>query len=57
MQRIVRLKSAGLHMGMSNENRLLAVSHTYNDDDPEHIRARIISAQLATARERAQYEQ
>lgn len=44
-------------LGISCEGRLLAVSHTYNDEDHDDIRVRLISARPATARERTQYEQ
>ena len=43
-------------MGMSNENRLLTVSHTYTSLGPCHVRVRIISAREATRAERRQYE-
>ena len=38
-------------LGMSNENRILVVVHTYRDD-----KIRIISARNATKKERKQYE-
>lgn len=44
-------------LGRSHEGRLLAISHTYDDENPEYIRVRMISARLATSRERAHYEQ
>lgn len=43
-------------LGMSSNRRLLAVSHTYDDDDPGVIHVRIISARNAEPPERAQYE-
>jgi uncharacterized DUF497 family protein len=42
-------------LGLSTNGRLLAVSHTHAFD-VRIIRVRIISARLATRRERAQYE-
>ena len=42
-------------LGRSTKDRLLAVSHTYDDENPNDIRVRIISARLATNREQAQY--
>lgn len=43
-------------LGMSSEDRLLAVSHTYQHTEPINVRVRIISAREATRRERQQYE-
>jgi len=43
-------------LGMSNDGKLLAVSHTYQHTGPIHVRVRIISARDATKRERQQYE-
>ncbi len=43
-------------LGMTNEGKLLAVSHTYQHTGPIHVKVRIISAREATKRERQQYE-
>ncbi|MBK8509253.1 MAG: BrnT family toxin [Candidatus Competibacteraceae bacterium] len=43
-------------LGMSQDERLLAVSHTYEPLGPTRFRVRIISARDATRRERMQYE-
>lgn len=43
-------------LGMSNEGRLLAVSHTWQHTGPIEVRVRIISAREATRSERQQYE-
>jgi uncharacterized protein len=43
-------------LGMSDDNKLLAVSHTYQHTGPIHVQVRIISAREATKRERQQYE-
>ena len=49
-------------LGRSAEGKLLAVSHTFkarpaNDDNDDVVPVRIISARLATRRERLQYEE
>jgi len=44
-------------LGMSNEGKLLAVSHTYAQETPTRARVRIISAREATRRERNDYEE
>ena len=41
-----------LHLGLSDQNRLLVVAHVERGDD-----TRIISARLATRRERIKYEE
>ena len=43
-------------LGTSSEDRLLAVSHTYEATSATSARARIISAREATRFERQQYE-
>jgi uncharacterized protein len=43
-------------LGVTNEGKLLAVSHTYQHTGPIHVRVRVISAREATKRERQQYE-
>ena len=43
-------------LGMSNDGKLLAVSHTYQHTGPINVAVRIISAREATKRERLQYE-
>jgi uncharacterized DUF497 family protein len=43
-------------LGMSSNDKLLAVSHTYQHSGPIHVTVRIISAREATKRERQQYE-
>lgn len=43
-------------LGMSGEQRLLAISHTYQPIGPTSVTVRIISAREATRRERQQYE-
>jgi len=43
-------------LGLSTSRNLLAVSHTYDAADALIIRVRVISARLATRREREQYE-
>jgi uncharacterized protein len=43
-------------LGISTNRNLLAVSHTYDATEAGIIRVRVISARLATRREREQYE-
>jgi uncharacterized protein len=43
-------------LGLSSEGKLLAVSHTYQQSGTVDATVRIISARLATRRERTQYE-
>jgi uncharacterized DUF497 family protein len=43
-------------LGMSSDDKLLAVAHTYQPSGADRIRVRIISAREATRREREQYE-
>jgi len=43
-------------LGMSQDERLLAVSHTYEPLNATRSRVRLISAREATRRERMQYE-
>lgn len=43
-------------LGLSEDGRLLAVSHTYASLGPTRFRVQIISAREATRRERMQYE-
>ncbi len=43
-------------LGMSEDGRLLAVSHTYEPLEPTRSQVRLISAREATRRERMQYE-
>jgi uncharacterized DUF497 family protein len=43
-------------LGYDANGRLLAVAHTYEDVGPSHMRLRIVSARIATRRERRCYE-
>jgi uncharacterized DUF497 family protein len=43
-------------LGISVDEKLLAVSHTYQHTGPIHVNVRIISAREASKRERQQYE-
>lgn len=43
-------------LGMANDGRVLAVSHTYLYETAAQVRIRIISAREATRRERKDYE-
>lgn len=43
-------------LGLSSEDKLLAIAHTYQSTDISQVRGRIISARQATRREREQYE-
>ena len=43
-------------LGMASDDKLLAVSHTYQHTGPIHVSLRIISAREASKRERQQYE-
>jgi uncharacterized DUF497 family protein len=43
-------------LGISVDEKLLAVSHTYQHTGPIHVNVRIISARDASKRERQQYE-
>jgi len=43
-------------LGLSSEGTLLAVAHTYQSTDAGLEQVRIISARIATRRERQQYE-
>lgn len=43
-------------LGLSVDEKLLAVSHTYQHTGPIHVNVRIISAREASKRERQQYE-
>ena len=43
-------------LGMDNEGKLLAMSHTYQHSGSIHVSVRMISAREATKRERQQYE-
>ncbi|MES1192325.1 MAG: BrnT family toxin [Steroidobacter sp.] len=43
-------------LGLSTDGKLLAVSHTYRNNDINIAEIRIISAREATRRERQQYE-
>jgi uncharacterized protein len=43
-------------LGVSSDGQLLAVSHTYRHTTTTHIKVRIISARVATKRERQRYE-
>ena len=45
-----------ISQGQSNNGRLLIVAHTYRELDESATRVRIISARLATPRERRSYE-
>lgn len=53
-----QLEERWFTLGTSSEGQLLAVSHTYQQDDEgsPQAKARIISARKATPRERQQYE-
>ncbi len=52
----VRVAHGYLKLGMSINDQLLAMSHTYQHSGPIHVTVRIISAREATKRERQQYE-
>jgi uncharacterized protein len=43
-------------LGISHQQTLLAVAHTYKVDDDHRVTVRIISARPATRNERKQYE-
>ena len=43
-------------LGMSGEQRLLVISHTFQPIGPTSVTVRIIAAREATRRERQQYE-
>jgi uncharacterized protein len=43
-------------LGLSQEGKLLAVAHTYQAQDAQTAKVRIISARQATRNERQQYE-
>ena len=43
-------------MGLTQDGRLLVISHTYAQTDEGETSARIISARLANRRERRQFE-
>ena len=43
--------------GRSNEDRILVVCHTWTEESVSSARIRLISARLATRRERRQYEE
>ena len=45
-----------ISQGQSNNGRLLIVAHAYRELDESATRVRIISARLATVRERRSYE-
>ena len=51
-----RVAHGYLKRGMSINDQLLAMSHSYQHSGPIHVSVRIISAREATKRERQQYE-